>query len=126
MLKYLKKYWYFAVLAAIFMMGEVLIDLYQPRMMERIVDEGILGLSNNGVSDIDLIISTGIRMILIVAAGGACGILSGVCTNVCGQNFGNEIRKACFERIIGLKVVICIIGLLSYRMWSYYIGITVD
>ncbi|MBR0085878.1 MAG: ABC transporter ATP-binding protein, partial [Lachnospiraceae bacterium] len=100
MLKYLKKYWYFAVLAAIFMMGEVLIDLYQPRMMERIVDEGILGLSNNGVSDIDLIISTGIRMILIVAAGGACGILSGVCTNVCGQNFGNDLRKASFRNIM--------------------------
>ena len=49
MLKYLKKYWLFAILAPLFMVGEVLADLVQPRLMSTIVDEGVLGLSNNGV-----------------------------------------------------------------------------
>lgn len=82
------------------MVGEVLVDLIQPRLMETIVDEGILGINNGGVSDIPLIASTGIRMILIVIVGGGCGILSAVFTNLCAQNFGNDVRKACFSRIM--------------------------
>lgn len=42
MLRYLKKYWFFAFLAPLFMVGEVLMDLYQPRLMSIIVDEGVL------------------------------------------------------------------------------------
>ena len=43
LLKHLKKYWFLALLASGFMVAEVYVDLYQPRMMQRIVDEGILG-----------------------------------------------------------------------------------
>ena len=98
--RYLKKYWLFALLASGFMIAEVYVDLYQPRMMALIVDEGILGLSNGGVSDLHLVISTGIRMLLVVLAGGLFGLLSGVFTNVTGQGCGNEIRKLCFERVM--------------------------
>jgi len=98
--KLLKKYWYFAVLAAGFMVAEVYVDLYQPRMMATIVDDGILGLHNGGVSDLQLVISTGIKMLLVVLAGGVCGMLSGVFSNVTGQNYGNDIRKACFRKIM--------------------------
>lgn len=98
--KYLKKYWLFAVLASAFMVLEVYVDLYQPRMMADIVDNGILGLENGGVSDINVITSVGIKMILVVIGGGLCGILSGVCTNLCSQNFGNDIRKDAFAKIM--------------------------
>ncbi|MBQ1675004.1 MAG: ABC transporter ATP-binding protein, partial [Oscillospiraceae bacterium] len=47
--------------------------------------------------------STGIRMLLIVLAGGCCGILSGVFTNLCAQNYGNDLRKDCFRRIMGFS-----------------------
>ena len=40
MLKYLKKYWLFAILAPLFMVGEVLADLVQPRLMSTIVNKG--------------------------------------------------------------------------------------
>ena len=100
MLKFMKKYWFAAFLAAMFMIGEVSVDLIQPAMMEKIVNEGIIGVNNGGVSDMNLVVSTGIRMILVVVLGGTSGILCGVLTNWCGQNFGNEIRKACFGRII--------------------------
>ena len=98
--RYLKKYWWTAILAAGFMVAEVYVDLYQPRMMAKIVNEGILGLSNDGVSDLSLVISTGIRMLLIVIAGGLFGLLSAVFTNTTGQGSGNEIRKLCFDRIM--------------------------
>ncbi len=100
LLHYFRKYWFLAALASIFMVGEVSIDLLQPRLMETIVDQGILGIGNGGVSDLDLVISTGIRMIFIVLAGGACGVLSGVFSNLCGQNYGNALRKAAFRRIM--------------------------
>ena len=58
MARYLKKYWLIALLGALFMVGEVYVDLYQPRMMERIVNQGILGLGNNGVPDLSLVTST--------------------------------------------------------------------
>ena len=58
-LKYLRKYWLPALLASAFMIAEVYVDLYQPRMMAVIVDEGILGVGNNGVSNLSLILSTG-------------------------------------------------------------------
>lgn len=99
-LKALKKYWHFALLASLFMVLEVYVDLRQPRLMAEIVDEGILGLHNGGISDIGIVTSTGLRMILVVIFGGICGILSGVCTNLCSQNFGNDIRKNAFRRIM--------------------------
>lgn len=103
MFKYLKKYWFFALLAPLFMAGEVVMDLLQPRLMATIVDEGVLGLSNNGVGDLNLILTTGIRMILTVALGACCGVMSGVFANLCSQNFGNDIRKDAFERIMSLS-----------------------
>lgn len=102
-LKHLKKYWYYAVLAAVFMVLEVYVDLRQPQLMAMIVDEGILGLNHGGTPDINIVTSTGIRMILIVILGGLCGILSGVCTNLCSQNFGNDIRKSAFRRIMNFS-----------------------
>ena len=41
MLKYLKKYWIFCLLAPLFMVGEVAMDLIQPDMMADIVDNGV-------------------------------------------------------------------------------------
>ena len=43
MWNYVKKYLYFAIPAALFMVGEVSMDLVQPGMMRRIVDSGKLG-----------------------------------------------------------------------------------
>ncbi len=100
LLVYLKKYWLFAVIAASFMIGEVLADLYQPGMMADIVDRGILGIGNSGTPDPSYVASSGMRMILVVLLGGTCGVLCGAFTNYFGQNFGNEVRKACFERIM--------------------------
>ena len=99
-LRHLKKYWHFALFASLFMILEVYVDLRQLRLMAEIVDRGILGLDNGGVSDIGIVTSTGIRMILVVIFGGICGMLSGVCTNLCSQNFGNDVRKSAFRRIM--------------------------
>ena len=97
MLKYLKKYWFFCLLAPIFMAGEVAMDLIQPDMMADIVDNGVLG------GDVELIIRVGIQMILTVIAGGLCGVLCGVFANLAGQSFGNDLRKDVFAKIMHLS-----------------------
>ena len=97
MLKYLKKYWFFCLLAPLFMVGEVAMDLIQPDMMADIVDNGVLK------SDITLIISVGVKMILMVIIGGLCGVLCGVFANLAAQSFGNDLRKDLFNKIMHLS-----------------------
>ena len=97
MLKYLKKYWFFCLLAPLFMVGEVAMDLLQPDLMADIVDNGVLK------SDITLIITVGVKMILTVIAGGICGILCGVFANLAAQSFGNDLRKDVFSKIMHLS-----------------------
>ncbi len=74
MLKYLKKYLWAAALAMVFMAAEVSCDLMQPDLMERIIDDGVLG-GTAGIPDVHLVLTCGIRMLLIVCLGGACGVL---------------------------------------------------
>ena len=85
------------------MIGEVVMDLLQPQLMRVIVDEGVLGLSNNHVGDLSLVIDMGLKMIGLVLIGGVFGVLSGVFANLCSQNFGNDIRKDCFKKIMFLS-----------------------
>lgn len=100
MWKYIKRYLPFAVLAAAFMVGEVLMDLIQPGIMQRIVDEGILGINDEGVGSLQLIWILGLQMIVLVLFGGLCGSMNNVFVHLTGQNIGNEIRKDCFLRIM--------------------------
>lgn len=103
MWNYVKRYLLFAILAALFMIGEVLMDLIQPGLMSRIVDEGVLGIGNDGVGNVHLIIMLGLAMIGLVLFGGLCGSLNNVFVHMTGQNIGNEIRKDCFRRIMAFS-----------------------
>lgn len=100
MWKYIKRYLHFAVFAALFMVGEVLMDLIQPGLMSRIVDDGVLGLNNNNVGDTRIILILGLSMIGLVLFGGLSGSLNNVFVHMTGQNIGNEMRKDCFRRIM--------------------------
>ena len=100
MWKYIKRYLHFAVIAAAFMVGEVLMDLLQPEIMSAIVDDGVLGVNTGGVGDLKLIWTLGIRMILLVLFGGFCGSMNNVFVHMSGQNIGNEMRKDAFRSIM--------------------------
>ncbi|MCM1099831.1 MAG: ABC transporter ATP-binding protein/permease [Clostridium sp.] len=97
MLKYLKKYWHFCLLAPLFMLGEIAMDLIQPDMMATIVDEGVLK------GDLQLVLYEGIRMILLVFFGGFCGVMCGVFANLASQQFGNDLRKDLFAKVMSLS-----------------------
>lgn len=103
MWKYIRKYLPLALAAVAFMLGEVFVDLAQPRIMSSIVDDGVLGVNNNGVGDYQLILSLGLKMTIIVLIGCICGSANAICVNLSSQNVGNSIRKDCFARIMGLS-----------------------
>lgn len=100
MWKYIRKYLHFAVLAAAFMVGEVLMDLLQPELMSAIVDDGVLGVGTGGVGNLHLIWTLGLKMICLVLFGGLCGSLNNVFVHLTGQNIGNDMRKDCFRKIM--------------------------
>lgn len=96
-LKYLKKYWYFAVLSPLFMILEVSMDLIQPSLMSKIVDEGIV------TGNISLIVELGIQMLLFTVIGCCGGILSGVFGNLAAQSFSNDLRKDAFSKVMKMS-----------------------
>ena len=100
MWQYIKRYAHFAVIAALFMGGEVLMDLIQPGLMRRIVDDGVLGLNNNGVGNLELIWRVGAQMIGMVLIGCCFGSLNNVFVNMASQNMGNDLRKDTFRKIM--------------------------
>ncbi len=75
-------------------------DLIQPGLMRRIVNEGVLGMNNNGTGDLHLILVLGFTMIGLVILGGFSGSMNNVFVHMTGQNVGNEIRKDCFRKIM--------------------------
>lgn len=96
-LKYLKRYWYFALLSPLFMILEVSMDLVQPSLMSRIVDEGIVS------GDIGLILELGVQMLIFTVIGCCGGILSGVFGNLAAQNFSNDLRKDAFSKVMKMS-----------------------
>jgi len=77
-----------------------MVDLIQPRIMSRIVDEGIMGASNGGVSDMHLVIRYGLIMLLLIVFGFAGGSLCTVFGNIGSENATNMMRKDAFDRIL--------------------------
>lgn len=100
MWQYIRMYAHYALLAALFMGGEVLMDLVQPGLMSRIVDDGVLGLHNNGVGNLELVWKVGAQMIGMALIGCCFGSLSNVFVNMASQNMGNELRKNTFRKIM--------------------------
>ncbi|MCR5740980.1 MAG: ABC transporter ATP-binding protein/permease [Gammaproteobacteria bacterium] len=96
--KYLKKYWYFAIFGPIFMICEVLMDLFLTDYMEKMVDFGIQ------TSNLDNVLKYGLIMLGILAAGVTCGVLSGVFVNLTAFNFSNDLRKDLYKKIMSLSL----------------------
>ena len=96
-LGYLKKYWYLALLSPLFMILEVSMDLLQPDLMSRIVDEGVLG------QDMDIILNVGLKMLVTVLIGCFGGIMSGVFGTMASQKFSRDLRKDAFRRVMNMS-----------------------
>lgn len=91
--RYLKPYWIFALLAPLFMLIEVIMDLMQPKFLEKIIDEGIQR------GDISYITRTGLIMVLIALIGMVGGVGSTVFSSIASRNFGFDLRNDLFRKV---------------------------
>ena len=115
LIPYAKKYRLPAILSPIFICGEVVIEVFIPYMMSIIVDCGIQGAplqSKSGFvvdillrfgfgekSGIDLVLSTGLVMVVLAICSLLCGVGSARCAAKAGMGFGSEVRKALFDKV---------------------------
>ncbi len=97
LLRYLKPYWRWVLLAPLLMGLEVTMDLLQPRMIERIVDQGIMKL------DLSVVLQTGGIMIVLAIIGAFGGMGNGVFAVKAVQAFGADLRERLFRKVQSLS-----------------------
>jgi ATP-binding cassette subfamily B multidrug efflux pump len=95
--KFLKPYTYWAILAPLMMVLEVAMDLMQPKMIERIVDQGIAQL------DIGVVVNTGLLMVGFALIGAVGGVGSTVFATMTSQGFGTDLRSSLFRKVQSLS-----------------------
>ena len=93
LLKYLEGYRLPAVLTPIFTMTEVVVDVYIPYLMSKIID---VGLANG---DRRYILETGGLMVLLAVVSQFLGLAAARCNAVSSSGFGKNLRSAMFEKI---------------------------
>ena len=104
---YLKKYWFFAIISPLFMAGEVIMDLFQPKLMAEIVNTVVeVGAGNAEGSDIVMrtILFTSLKMLGMVAVGGFMGLMCCYTASRASQGFGNDLRVDAFKKVMSLSL----------------------
>lgn len=118
---YLRPYTLFAVISPLLMMGEVFADLCLPKLMTVIVDCGISGggdvsssplatrvmklLFGAGTySSMQVIVTFGVLMLLIVLVGGFFGVFCAYTAARASQGLGNNLRCDAYRRVMALSI----------------------
>ncbi len=90
---FLKPYWKITLLAPLFMMLEVSMDLLQPVLMAQIINEGVMK------GDLDTIQRTGGLMILVAFIGLIGGAGCTVFSSTASMHFAADLRKKVFDKV---------------------------
>jgi len=102
LISYLKPYWIFCLLSPLLMAGEVLMDLVQPSLMSKIVNESISGKEFSQI--LPTVVSNGLLMLFLVVIGGFCGAMSAYTAGVASERFGDDLRKDGFRKVMSLSL----------------------
>ncbi len=121
--KYLKPYLLFAIISPLLMIGEVAADLCLPYLMSYIVDYGIAegGLAKiaeapmaknimdllygaGSYTQINIILTFGVLMLVIVLFGGFFGTLCAYTAARAAQGFGHDLRCDSYRRVMSLSI----------------------
>ncbi len=96
--RFLKPYWFFAVISPLMMMGEVFADLLQPKLMSEIVDKGL------EQGDMGYVVRIGILMLVIVLIGGFFGVCCAYTAARAAQSFGKDLRVHAYKKVMSLSI----------------------
>ena len=119
--KYLAPYKFFAIISPLLMIGEVVADLCLPKLMTIIVDCGIVSggdVSGSPIgsfvmrllygageySSMQVIVTFGILMLLIVLVGGTFGVSCAYFAAKAAQSMGNDLRCDAYKKVMSLSI----------------------
>lgn len=94
---FLRPYRMWAILAPLFMLVEVAMDLLQPRLVQQVIDVGI------AENDSDVIIQTGLLMIAVAIIAVIGGMLCTVFALLAAQHFSADLRGELFRKVQALS-----------------------
>lgn len=99
MFKLLRKYtrdgWWAALLGPVFVIIEVIFEVFIPYVMSLIIDEGI----NSRGGDINYILKMGGIMVALALAACITGVISGFLSSISSSRFVRNIRNEMFKKI---------------------------
>lgn len=118
---YLKPYAFLAILSPLLMIGEVSADLCLPKLMTVIVDCGISGngdVSGSALgstvmrllhgagpySSMQVIVTFGLLMLLVVLVGGFFGVLCAYTAAKASQGMGHDLRVDAYRQVMSLSI----------------------
>ena len=119
--KYLRPYAALAIISPLLMIGEVAADLCLPQFMSIIVDCGITAKGDVSSSELgsfimklifgagsysgmQVIITFGILMLLVVLVGGCFGVLCAYTASRASQSMGHDLRRDAYRRVMSLSI----------------------
>ena len=119
--KYLKPFAFLAIISPLLMIGEVVADLFLPKLMTVIVDYGIynggdvsespLGstvmriiFGEGSYSSMQVIITFGILMLLVVVVGGFFGVFCAYTAAKASQGLGHALRCDAYKKVMSLSI----------------------
>jgi len=97
LLRFIRPFWGWAIVAPLLMVGEALLDLMQPRFVRHIIDDGIVP------GNATVVWHTGGAMVAVFTVAGLCG--AGCCYFAVRASYGMGacLRKAVFEKVQSLS-----------------------
>lgn len=123
MFSYLKPYWFLAIISPLMMIGEVAADLSLPYLMSFIVNYGITGMDitdpekgsafaskilnmlfGSNYTQIHIILTFGILMLLITLVGGFFGMFSAYTSAKAAHGLGYDLRRDAYGKVMSLSI----------------------
>lgn len=90
---FLRPYWRWALLAPVLMALEVSMDLMVPRLIQRIIDQGITPM------DLTVVRNSGLLMVLVAVVGMIGGVGCTIYAVLAAQYFGADLRQTLFGKV---------------------------
>jgi len=93
LLPFVKPYWRRSLLALVFLLAVVVMDLSIPRLIQRIIDQGIAR------NDMQVIVQTTLIMLAISAVNLLFAVLNNILSVQVGESVARDLREALFKKI---------------------------
>jgi len=99
MLKYLKPFWAGIAFVMLLLLAQSLAELFLPTLMSSVVNDGIIYAAQTGVSRMDFILQTGVKMLVFALLAGAfSGVVSYLSPRI-AAGAARDLRRDLFVKV---------------------------